>query len=113
MTDYNDGKWHGWNGGECPVHPKAQINVIWDDMSGQVGAQTMAAGDVNWASESIAPCVFRVVKVYLGPRERWSYGAHMYDTLAEAEAFRRVFDVANPGHGYRDRPITRWVEDIE
>ena len=27
MTDYNDGKWHGWNGGECPVHPESELKV--------------------------------------------------------------------------------------
>jgi hypothetical protein len=29
MTDYNDGKWHGWNGGECPVDPEALVDVVW------------------------------------------------------------------------------------
>jgi len=27
MTDYRDGKIHGWNGGECPVHPKDAVTV--------------------------------------------------------------------------------------
>jgi hypothetical protein len=29
MTDYNDGKWHGWNGGECPVDPEAHVDIVW------------------------------------------------------------------------------------
>ena len=28
MTGYNDGKWHGWNGGECPVHPKSRVQGL-------------------------------------------------------------------------------------
>lgn len=24
-VDYNDGKIHGWNGGECPVHPETVV----------------------------------------------------------------------------------------
>lgn len=28
MTDYNDGNWHGWNGGECPVHPLSEVEII-------------------------------------------------------------------------------------
>ena len=28
MTNYNDGKWHGWNGGKCPVHPNSEIEVL-------------------------------------------------------------------------------------
>lgn len=31
MTDYNDGKWHGWNGGKCPVHPKSNVCGIYMD----------------------------------------------------------------------------------
>ena len=29
MVDYNDGNWHGWDGGECPVHPESvPINLL-------------------------------------------------------------------------------------
>lgn len=28
MTDYNDGKIHGWNGGDCPVHPETEV-LVW------------------------------------------------------------------------------------
>ena len=28
MTNYNDGRWHGWNGGECPVHPETVVVVV-------------------------------------------------------------------------------------
>jgi hypothetical protein len=24
---YIEGKWYGWNGGECPVHPEAVVDV--------------------------------------------------------------------------------------
>lgn len=27
MTDYNDGDIHGWNGGDCPVHPKTRVKL--------------------------------------------------------------------------------------
>ena len=27
MVDFNDGKIHGWNGGQCPVHPKTEVKV--------------------------------------------------------------------------------------
>ena len=26
--NYNDGRWHGWNGGECPVHPETVVVVV-------------------------------------------------------------------------------------
>lgn len=31
MTNYNDGKWHGWNGGKCPVHPESIVQVQFAD----------------------------------------------------------------------------------
>lgn len=31
MTDYSDGKWHGWNGGECPVDPCCMVEAVWHD----------------------------------------------------------------------------------
>lgn len=39
MSDYYDGCWHGWNGGECPVHPETIIDVcLYDD--GEVTGET-------------------------------------------------------------------------
>jgi hypothetical protein len=34
VTDYNDGKWHGWNGGECPVDPGAVVDIVWLNYDG-------------------------------------------------------------------------------
>lgn len=28
MTDYSDGEWHGWNGGECPVRPDGVVSIV-------------------------------------------------------------------------------------
>ncbi len=25
MTDWNNGQIHGWNGGDCPVHPETVV----------------------------------------------------------------------------------------
>ena len=36
MTDYNDGKWHAWNGGECPVDPEAHVDIIWINRVGEL-----------------------------------------------------------------------------
>ncbi len=37
MTDYNDGEWHGWNGGECPVDPQALVDIVWITSNGSPG----------------------------------------------------------------------------
>ena len=65
MTNYNDGKIHGWNGGKCPVHP----NTIVEGRE-WTGARWDAAAVYNdWKSFRGA---FRVVKEYKEPREFWA-----------------------------------------
>jgi hypothetical protein len=75
MTDYNDGSWHGWNGGGCPVHPKSVIDYVWHDVNlghcigGSVGltANREACSGVAWGQV----IRFRVTKPYREPREIW------------------------------------------
>ena len=117
MTNYNDGNWHGWNGGECPVHPKSVVDARWKHTS--IDRPLMNAGDFDrhtwlWGQPGIAEIVaFRVVKEYSEPRECWAYLTHMHDSLADAEAFRAQVDAANPGRGYLDTPITHWREVVD
>jgi hypothetical protein len=75
--DYNDGKWHGWNGGECPVHPESVVEVRWENTNGP--KEIHKAGDINkgaqWSwdfskhASSNAIVAFRVVTPYREPRE--------------------------------------------
>lgn len=74
MTDYNDGNWWGWNGGECPVHPETVVDVVvirqecetWRTLNLNASVFDWDAPDGN--SEIIA---FRVVRAYREPREFW------------------------------------------
>lgn len=77
MTDYNDGNWHGWNGGECPVHPKSIIQAV-RGTDGDADVVTWEAGNFqasNWIDDgrSYSVIAFRVVKEYREPREFWLY----------------------------------------
>lgn len=69
MINYNDGKWHGWNGGECPVHPETEVEYIYLDELPYLNK--VDAEDLDWAcSAGHLPLVaFRVVKEYKEPRE--------------------------------------------
>ena len=74
MTNYNDGEWHLWNGGECPVHPKSVVDAVWHDprmgsagMSGPREAIENPGPYLAWAHV----VKFRVVKEYREPREFW------------------------------------------
>ena len=77
MTNYNDGKWHGWNGGECPVHPESwvewipmQENIVCGDPSNYNQSK-----DIPWKllpSDKYHVIAFRVVEQYKEPREFWA-----------------------------------------
>lgn len=70
MTNYNDGKWHGWNGGECPVHPESIVEYVWSSC-GQTGCDQAKAG---YTENGVRPAwsgsvkAFRVINEHLEPR---------------------------------------------
>jgi hypothetical protein len=65
MTDYNDGKWHGWNGGECPVHPESVVEAVWYHET-----STGIAGKFDcYVGSRFSIIAFRVTKPYREPRE--------------------------------------------
>jgi hypothetical protein len=66
MTDYNDGKWHGWNGGKCPVHRDSLVEVVCRDDAETDYAQEFAWHHDGHTDDIIA---FRVVRAYREPRE--------------------------------------------
>lgn len=75
MTDYNDGKWHGWNGGECPVHSKSIVEVV-THLHGKIG-ECAASTKGWWANHSNPIIAFRVIKPHREPRE--FYIAHEFE----------------------------------
>lgn len=71
--NYNDGLWHGWNGGECPVDPDRNIEaVLWDgtnpntplDWFAEQEVRASYIGDGCWRHSPghRAVIAFRVVK---------------------------------------------------
>ena len=76
MNDYNDGNWHGWNGGKCPVHPESVIWVI--PVKGRKNfTPEMQAKQAIWQDCNHIRA-FRVVKPYREPREFWLVDFHVY-----------------------------------
>ena len=76
MTNYNDGKWHGWNGGECPVHPESEVEGVYLDEDGKPDFRSPVRDDAaifDWAWEyAFRLIAFRVVKEHKEPREFWA-----------------------------------------
>jgi len=98
VRDYNDGKWHGWNGGECPVHPETVIEVIYAAASDKTAIKEEAlAKYCEWGNECDTPIIaFRVITPYVEPpkpREFWvndygdgDFAAHETKELADESA---------------------------
>ena len=79
MTNYNDGNWYGWNGGECPVNPKTLVEALYPSGLGSTGI----ACNRNWTS----PLLFRVIKENKEPkepREFWLKGACVFGSKDKA-----------------------------
>ena len=76
MTNYNDGNWHGWNGGECPVHPESVVEVQYcDKEKSEAKAFVWRYGGGDY--DIIA---FRVVKEYIDPPKPREFYAHEMET---------------------------------
>ena len=70
-VNYNDGKWHGWNGGGCPVHPLSEVEAVWHDENLRTsGIRCGAAHGGAWFNQILK---FRVIKEHREPRETWLY----------------------------------------
>ena len=73
MTNYNDGNWHGWNGGERPVHPDTIVDSVWMRKNGEVvrDRNCPARNRVFEGNKYGKIIAFRVIKGHWEPREWW------------------------------------------
>jgi hypothetical protein len=83
--DYNDGQIHGWNGGECPVHPDSEVKAWTDE-----GADYRHAK--NWNDEETPIVAFKVTKPYVEPKTIWvnEYPVGFYACYSEEEAKQKA-----------------------
>ena len=73
MVNYNDGNIHGWNGGDCPVHPKTRVEVWLRGFEGDTGFE---ASIYEWQHQELYNntdiVAFRVLKQYVEPKTFWA-----------------------------------------
>lgn len=84
MTNYNDGNWHGWNGGECPVHPETLVEFI-ALADGVPWFNNREAKYCVWRDGDTSIIAFRVVREYRKPREWWLCNGRVYDSRINAD----------------------------
>lgn len=89
MTDYNDGTIHGWNGGDCPVHPETVVHAWFrSSVNKECKADYLRwSKDANFSNTDII--AFRVVEPYVEPKVIWvneeADGIHVaYDSEEKA-----------------------------
>lgn len=68
---YKVGKWYGWNGGECPVHPKTQVEVVFVDGLAEYDGDNNVASFWEWDSKFEPIIAFKILEEYKEPREFW------------------------------------------
>jgi len=67
MTNYNDGKWHSWVGGDRPIHCNSIIEAVYVTDLGVKMDFRSPAGDKLWDRAFL----FRVVEEHKDLREFW------------------------------------------
>lgn len=90
MTDYNNGQIHGWNGGECPVHPETVVEVWFRD-----GQKLKTKGHILVWKGECPECdiiAFQVVKQHVEPKVIWVNETKgvVYEAYTSEEAARRT-----------------------
>jgi hypothetical protein len=82
LADYNDGKWHRWAGGECPVHSSSVVHARYI-LRGDLTEYTQRAKDFRWDAIDNPIIAFRVTKEYVEPpkvpREFWLIQGKIYN----------------------------------
>ena len=108
--NYVEGKWYGWNGGECPVHPETIVDVV----AGRndiyvITHKNNSAGDWYWNGNTAKIIAFRVVKHYVEPKVVWVNETSRYGWLAH----QTKEDATICAGKYATRVAVRYVETPE
>jgi hypothetical protein len=67
------GQWIGWNGGECPVHPKTVVECVWHD-GRKIVQNKGPADDYIWDKGKYITIAYRIIREHKEPpkpREFW------------------------------------------
>jgi len=116
MTDYSDGNWHAWNGGECPVHPESEIDVVLQNSFGNLIRDTRLAFDHIWDTSGMNKAqtfAFRVTKAYVEPSklfERWYLRADGFASEAVAQMFLDRLNAEYPEHDWLGHDVVHMIE---
>jgi hypothetical protein len=90
-VDYNDGKIHGWNGGDCPVHPESDVQYwVRSGKKGNYSAKTLDWDHTPDSHNAFDVIAFCVVKQYKEPLFVW---LNEYVDRVEAYATKNIANI--------------------
>lgn len=93
MTDYNNGQIHGWNGGDCPVHPETEVK-FWTNSGRKHATQAKC---LRWEHTDVGLgdiIAFQVVKQHVEPKVIWvneTKGGGLVTFTSKEAALRTVY----------------------
>lgn len=106
MTEYVTGQIYGWNGGECPVHPKTVVEY-WT-RSGRTSSLRSKATCLEWEHNNSGGDIvcFQVITPYVEPKTLW------VNEYADGEMLAYASEEAAKGYVYRGhtRVAVKYVE---
>jgi hypothetical protein len=96
-SNYNDGSWHCWNGGERPVHKETIVETILTNDNQPVKGR---AENFSW-NHAIDPILaFRVDKEYVEPAKPQEFWVSNNDGYAHYSLESVLRDPLTEKHGY-------------
>jgi len=80
MTDYTkENHWYGWNGGECPVHPETEVEII----NTYDRRLIKKAKNFTWGHTEAGNGIvcFRITRLYVEPRKAREWWMNLYPDI--------------------------------
>ena len=75
--------WYGWNGGECPVHPETQVEVMLRSGKPEFESDPSNAHSWVWSHDNTRADIiaFRVARFYAEPKKPREWWANIYPDI--------------------------------
>lgn len=104
MTEYVTGQIYGWNGGECPVHPKTMVQVWFRSWGVKAANAQVLVWDHHQKGSDIV--CFQVITPYAEPKTIW---VNEYENGCGA-AYASEEQAKSIGNNHHNRVAVKYVE---
>ena len=78
--DFNDGMWHSWGGGKCPLHASTLVDATYTSGRTYRGIKSVY---LSWGQ----PLLFKVVEEYKEPLEFWIVNNTLFSSKEDVDMY--------------------------